>query len=304
MLTQYFYCSFGEEVMPFPPEVYLIGSQKSGTTTLSYLLSQHSKICISNPKEVHFFSQHWTKGLTWYQKHFSMNQNLICIDASTSYSMASLTQDHQVETSKNFFDDIPQRLYSINPKAKFIYIMRDPVERTYSGYWHYYTRGQEKRSFLEAIKNDPFYLDLSNYYGQLELWLKYFPIESFLFILFEDFKKYPEKIVKECLRFIDVSSEEIQIDSNIIRNKAIYANRIGRQFNRLFAYLDAHEIHLIPKPIQKFISIRHLIRRLTLDTSITIPKMTEEERAYLQEYFFTKNRNLELLTGLSLNRWQ
>lgn len=41
--------------MPFPPEVFLIGAQKAGTTTLAYLLSQHPNICVAKNKEPHFF---------------------------------------------------------------------------------------------------------------------------------------------------------------------------------------------------------------------------------------------------------
>ena len=41
--------------MSFPPEVYLIGAQKAGTTTLAYLLSQHPNICVAKTKEPHFF---------------------------------------------------------------------------------------------------------------------------------------------------------------------------------------------------------------------------------------------------------
>lgn len=290
--------------MSFPPEIYLIGAQKSGTTTLSDLLSQHPKTCLSEPKEVHFFSQHWHKGLDWYKSHFLNDKDLICIDASTSYSMATLTQESCHSNNKRYFDNVPQRIYSLNPKAKFIYIMRDPVERTYSGYWHYFTRGRETRNFLEAIKNDSFYLDLSDYCGQLNLWLKYFPKESFLFILFEDLINCPEKIVKDCFNFINVASDEIQIDTAIAKNKAIYFNLVGRKFNKLFAYLDKLDIHIVPSPIRKFVSIRNWLRRLTVDKRMKIPKMTEEERAYLQEYFFIKNRNLELLTGLSLSQWQ
>ncbi len=180
--------------MSFPPEVYLIGAQKAGTTTLAYLLSQHPNICVAKNKEPHYFTGNSGKNLAWYQKQFPNYENTLCIDASTSYSFAPLSSDNSYRT-KNCFHNIPQRIHSLNPNAKLIYLLREPIARTYSGYWHSFNTGREHRSFWEAISNDYFYLDVSNYYGQLTLWLEYFPLESFLFLLFEDLKKNPEQVV-------------------------------------------------------------------------------------------------------------
>ena len=56
--------------MSFPPEVYLIGAQKAGTTTLAYLLSQHPDICVAKNKEPHYFTGNSSKDLACYQKQF------------------------------------------------------------------------------------------------------------------------------------------------------------------------------------------------------------------------------------------
>ena len=37
--------------MSFPPEYYLIGAQKSGTTTLAYLLAKHPSLCVLKPEK-------------------------------------------------------------------------------------------------------------------------------------------------------------------------------------------------------------------------------------------------------------
>ena len=80
--------------MSFPPEVYLIGAQKAGTTTLAYLLAQHPDICIAKNKEPHYFTGNSAKSLTWYEKQFPNHENTLCIDASTSYSFAPLSSDN------------------------------------------------------------------------------------------------------------------------------------------------------------------------------------------------------------------
>ena len=284
--------------MTFPPDCYLIGAQKSGTTTLAYLLSKHPNICVAKTKEPHFFTTYWDKGLDWYQTQFSNYQDAVCVDASTTYSMAPLSTNNS-RNVKEYLQGVPQKLYSVNPEAKFIYLLRNPVERTYSAYWHYVTKGREFQSFRKAIRNDSFYLDVSNYYGQLSLWLKYFPIESFLFVLFEDLKRQPLKVAKECFEYIGVESDNVQLDLEEAKNKTRYVNGVGRYFNGLTSSLDHSELgFLVPYQLRKVVS------RLTTDSNQKIPKMQGKDRGFLQEYFSEDIYNLELLTGLSLSHWQ
>ncbi len=284
--------------MSFPPEVYLIGAQKAGTTTLAYLLSQHPNICVAKTKEPHFFSTYWHKGLAWYETNFSNYENAICIDASTTYSMTPLSENNS-RNRMSHLKDVPQRVYSVNPNAKFIYLLREPVDRIYSAYCYYVMNGREYDNFENAIKDESFYLDVSNYYGQLSLWLEYFPLDSFLFILFEDMKKNPLKVVEQCFKFIGVDADNIQIDIGEPKNQSRYVNPLGRRINRIFKELDyAGCSFLAPSSVRKF------VRRLTTNDKKSFPKIPEKERALLQEYFSEKNRQLALLTGLSLSQWQ
>ncbi len=284
--------------MSFPPEVYLIGAQKAGTTTLAYLLSQHPQICVAKNKEPHYFTGNSSKDLAWYQKQFPNYENTLCIDASTSYSFAPLSLDNSYMTKK-CFHNIPQRIYSMNPQAKFIYLLRDPVERTYSGYWHSFNTGREHRSFGEAIRNDYFYLDVSNYYGQLTLWLEYFSLDSFLFLLFEDMKKNPEQTVKDCCQFLEIDSENIQINLQEHRNKTKNVNFIGRRFNRIFKKLDYSGVgFMAPSQVRKF------IQEHTMNYHQSLPKKLDKDRDFLCKYFADKNQNLANLTELNLSQWQ
>ncbi len=55
-----------------------------------------------------------------------------------------------------------------NPGARFIYLMRDPNERTISHYWHMVRYHAERRPMLEAIKTDPQHLDVSHHAMQAD----------------------------------------------------------------------------------------------------------------------------------------
>ena len=282
--------------MPFPPEVFLIGAQKAGTTTLASLLSQHPDICVAKNKEPHYFTGNSNKNLTWYQKQFP-NPEHICIDASTSYSFAPLSSDNSY-MAKKCFHNIPQRIYALNPQAKFIYLLREPVARTYSSYWHSFNTGREHRSFSEAIENDRFYLDVSNYYSQLTLWLEYFSLDSFLFLLFEDMKQNTQGTIDDCCQFLEVDPNKIEIDLEH-QNKTSHVNSIGRKFNRIFKKLDYSGMGFLAPS-----SARKLIHKYTTDERQILPTVSSTERHFLSNYFANKNENLAKLTGIKLNQWQ
>jgi len=285
--------------VPFPPDAYLIGSQKSGTTTLAYLLSQHPSICVAKSKEPHFYTTNWYRGLAWYKTEFDNFENTVCVDASTTYSMAPLSMYQNSRKDREYLKGVPKKVHSVNPNAKFIYLLRDPVERTYSAYWHYFTKGRERKSFGEAIRNDCFYLDVSNYYGQLALWLDYFPIEAFLFVTFEDMRKNFAQVAKDCFKFVGLESANTRVCLEEVRNKSRYINIVGRQFNKLFDSLDHSRFGYIAPSY-----LRKLIYRLTVDYDKEIPKMQEKDRLFLLEYFSGKKSDLELMTNLSLSQWQ
>src|SRR2546421_10257710 len=54
------------------PDFVIIGAQKGGTTSLYSYLIEHPNIIAARMKEVHFFDQHFHKGIDWYRGHFPM----------------------------------------------------------------------------------------------------------------------------------------------------------------------------------------------------------------------------------------
>jgi hypothetical protein len=287
--------------MSFPPEAYLIGAQRAGTTTLAYLLDQHPQVAVARRKEPHFFTHNWDRGLDWYKGQFPDSSDTISLDASTSYSMAPLTRSSKRNSHKNKdYEHVPAKVFSATPGAKFVYMLRDPVERTYSGYWHSVRMGTESEEFRVAILNNPHYLDVSDYYGQLLLWLDYFPLDSFHFILFEDMKEAPERVARNCFKFLGAREEITSIHLDSVKNRGYRASRIGRRVNMLtttYPGLRTTLALIVPR------SIVNLLNSVKV-SSTPIPPMKVEDKTFLTEYFRERNQNLERLTGMSLDRWR
>src|SRR5579871_4715010 len=108
--------------MSFPPQAFLIGAQRAGTTSLSGLLDQHPDIVLSTPKEPDFFSVNWEEGLGWYRSRFHRDATIL-LDASVSYTMTG-----RDDASGTLPDTVPSRILETSPHAKFIYLVRDPAE--------------------------------------------------------------------------------------------------------------------------------------------------------------------------------
>ncbi|MGB3681955.1 MAG: sulfotransferase domain-containing protein [Rubrobacteraceae bacterium] len=285
--------------MPFPPEACLIGAQKAGTTTLAYLIDQHPQVAVVRPKEPHFFTHNWDKGLDWYEKKFPGPPGAVRVDASTSYSMAPLSKAY-ARSRQEDYKGVPGRVSSVNPNVKLIYLLRDPVERTYSGYWHDARMGGENRDFTTALLNNAFYLDVSDYHGQLLLWLQVFPLSSFFFVLFEDLREDPERVTRECWKFLGVNEEAGSAQLDLHENQSYQVSWAGRKMNRLATTYPAVRATLkpiVPKGVQKLLK--------TVKTgSMPIPPMKEEDRNFLLDYFREKNADIAALTNQSLDKWQ
>lgn len=168
-------------VMDHPrPNVFLLGAMKSGTTYLSEALAAHPAIYMSTPKEpCHFVDPEalrkiwpaaWQAGywrsLDRYLALFKeAGEARVIAEASTFYSQAPM------------FDGVPERIFAFNPQARFIYVMRDPVERTISQYWHHVRWWGERRSMLHAVRSEPHFRHVSHYARQLGAYLRCFARE-------------------------------------------------------------------------------------------------------------------------------
>ena len=56
------------------PDFLIIGTAKSGTTTLHGWLSEHPFVEPAVKKEVHFFDYDYYRGVDWYRSHFPTEQ--------------------------------------------------------------------------------------------------------------------------------------------------------------------------------------------------------------------------------------
>ena len=127
---------------PSLPKLVIIGVNKGGTSALFEYLSQHPQVIPAATKEVHFFDFNYHRGLNWYKAHFLVpKKQLINVP---------------VEATPSYFDHplVPARAARDLSDARFIVLLRDPVARAYSHYWHERRYGRITLPFSQALNQE------------------------------------------------------------------------------------------------------------------------------------------------------
>lgn len=180
------------------PNLIVIGAMKSGTTSLHSYLNLHPEIEMSRQKELIFFikERNWDRGLDWYRSHFR-GTTKIKGESSPGYT--------NYPTWKN----VPQRMFSVVPNTKIIYLLRNPIERIVSHYVHDYASGKEDRNFETAMSelNNNRYVKRSQYFAQIEQYLRFYPSSQILLITSEELARLPQKTMRAIFKFLQVDPD-------------------------------------------------------------------------------------------------
>ena len=107
------------------PHFLIVGTMKGGTTILYDFINSHHKVDKASQKEIHYFSLYPYLGVEWYQQHFSPQRGNITGEASPTY--------FDMATSPV----IPKSIKALVHDIKIILIVRDPIERAVSHFYHF-----------------------------------------------------------------------------------------------------------------------------------------------------------------------
>lgn len=194
---------------------------KSGSTTLHELLAEHPQVCMSEPKEpCYFVDPDQLKGMwpeMWRMGYWRDEQAYLSLfgakpgarwrgESSTDY--AKLPQ----------VAGVVDRMAAFSPEARIVYVMRDPVKRTISHYWHMAEHRGETRDPLEAIQQEPHYTDVSHYAMQLRPYLDRFGRDRVRVLSFEELIGDPVATVREVYAWLGVDSDFVPADTQSARN--------------------------------------------------------------------------------------
>ncbi len=130
--------------VPLPrlsPGFLIAGAQKAGTTYLYQELVRHPRVRPALTKEIHYFSDGYRRGGTWYSGFFPRERagaaggDVVTGEATPGYL---------------FHPWFPERVARDLPDARIIVLLRDPVRRAFSHYLHERRLGYEPAATFEA----------------------------------------------------------------------------------------------------------------------------------------------------------
>jgi len=207
------------------------------------------------------------------------------------------------EASASYLRDpkAPQLIHETVPNSKIIIILRDPVERAFSNYVQR-VGGGKTYSFSEAIQEaleskDDYYkkviIDGGRYFEQVERYLNIFGSENVKIIIFEEFIKNPRKIIREILEFLDVDEEPPE-SLNLLHNVPT------KPRGKLAAVLLGNKkLKKLGKSVLSESAAMTVVKHV-LGENITKPKMSQEDRTFLEDLYRNDANNLQKLLGKNL----
>jgi Sulfotransferase domain len=271
------------------PNLVVIGGLKCGTTSLHHYLNLHPEIQMSRPKELNFFvaELNWPLGVEWYESHFRAGA---AVRGESSPHYTNLPR----------FAGVAERMSSLIPGARLIFMVRDPLDRALSHYLHNVAGGYEHRPLDVALADpDSAYVYRGMYAMQLEPYLERFPVERVELVTQEELSSEREATMRRVFSFLAVdagfSSPQFSREWETGTGKRTGRYRVLDRAVRLpgLRALDAN-FDRLPE------SLRWMVERLVHD-----PDGSERERPSLpatiaerlRERFRPDVERLETLTG-------
>ena len=191
------------------PNLFLIGAMKAGTHYLRKLLNAHPDIFMCEPDEPSYFvdprhlrqvypemwqRELWRSGERYLELFRPAGDAPILGEASTGYTKLPLAPG------------VAERIAAFNPDARFIYLLRDPVERAISHYWHMVRHHTERRPIADAFRRDAQFVAFSHYAMQLGPYLERFGRDRIAVVIHERLIADPAGVMRGLYEWLEVDA--------------------------------------------------------------------------------------------------
>jgi hypothetical protein len=301
-----------------PPDFFLIGAPKAGTSALHRALSQHPGLYLSPVKEPKYYlcgdspppafkgpgdahsNQEWVWQRERYLSLFSDAPSGTLTGESTPFYL--------------YNRDARRRIAVDRPDAKLVAVLRDPVDRAYSNWMHLWMDGLEPRAdIVDAVRREqqridagwaPFwhYQGLGMYGRQVADLLDHFPRRQILLLRYKDMVDTPTATLNRVCSFLGVppaAIREIPRDNArpFVRNDT-RARTIGPLIR-----IGASVGQFLPPSVWRSAS-KPLVAQLQRGRRTNRPRLSAAQRDALLEPHLPDIELLEKVTGESYADWK
>jgi len=194
------------------------------------------------------------------------------------------------------------RMASVLPGARLIVILRDPVDRAFSHYWHQRRTNRETLDFEEAIESEAdrlrqgersfAYVERGRYLPQLQRVVGRYPRSALHVVLFEDLRDDPLATFEEVCRFLE-------LDPSFVPSIAGQALNTFRQYRPAWLWKQMFKRNLwsrLPKRPASALG-RWMVRESAY------PPIDSATRRTMARMFASENAELSAWLGRELSIW-
>lgn len=178
------------------PDFVVAGTQKCATTWLYRCLENHPDVLVPNTDAVQYFNMNYNKDKNWYRSFFSdYDGEAVVGEESPSYIRSP---------------SAPCRMAEMIPDAKLLFIVRNPVDRAFSHYWHEKSKSKISFEFEEVFENyDLFqnWVEAGFYHRNITRFEEKFPSENIKVMFFSDLAEDDEAFIREAYSFLGVDPD-------------------------------------------------------------------------------------------------
>jgi Sulfotransferase domain len=278
-----------------PPDFIGLGAQRASTSWIYACLYEHPEICMPM-KEVNFFSRerYWGRGLTWYEGLFrGCRQTSKVGELSTSY-LAN--------------EKVPDRIHRLYPGARLFVCLRHPVDRAYSSYLNDLTSGvvPPDTGFWEAFREHPEYVLDGQYARHLTAYLRLFPQDQVLILIFDDARRDPARFMATLYRFlgVDPGFRPSMLERRVGWGRVPRSVGLDRTIVRTSGFLRRHGLGSIWWLVKR-IGLGDLVRAVnTRNEAPPDGRLSPADRRRLVGEFESDLGALEVLLGRQLEEWR
>jgi len=192
------------------PNLFLVGAQKCGTSSLHHYLDAHPDIFMSKPLKEPGYYVPWDIIQAYYKRKNLFFQNRSDLltkgmlvgyrdetyigDSSTFYTNGTYNID--VKTFKNDKIDIE--------RIKIVYLIRNPFDRIISHYLHACRNNNFKGDLNSFVLNNSEAIDISCYGKQIETYYEYLEPDQIAIESFERLVTQPQNVLNLLYQFLNV----------------------------------------------------------------------------------------------------
>ena len=212
-----------------PPDFFIVGQPKSGTTALYEILRGHPQIYMAEPKEPVFLASDLHEGL-WAALHTRVRtlEEYLALFAGAH----SGQRTGEASTVYLWSSEAARNIAELAPEARIVAVLREPASFLRSLHLQLLrTHIETEKDFVKAISYEQdrraggrtpracpwpqalFYSDRVRYAEQLRRYYDLFPRENVLVLIYDDFRADNEAAVRRVLGFLGVD-ESVPIQAS------------------------------------------------------------------------------------------